>query len=843
MADRNRIIYACCDENRRNAVVDSALNGIDYLEVVDEPTQPVADRQRTLHVYFINTITAAISADNIIIEGGERIREINVIPNPVVNDKQLTLDVDTAGDFSMYTLRLVVSGNNHSPPPGIDPMLAAVAFSFKVHCPSDFDCKPEQICPPEPALIPQINYLAKDYASFRRLMIDRMALLMPKWEERNAADMGIALVELLAYVGDRLSYHQDAVATEAYLGTARSRISIRRHARLVDYYMHDGCNARTWVQVQVDTTQMTLSKTINFNGRDQATKLLTRSTNPATVIEPESRDYQDSVTSGSLIFELMEDAELFEDHNKLFFYTWGNRECCLPAGATRATLREHRPNLKTGDVLIFEEVKGPRTGAGGDADPTKRHAVRLVEVIHTEAGSPLVDPLFPDQQITHIEWTEADALPFPICISSITDLEHDKQYIEDVSVVRGNIVLADHGLSIEGKHIGNVPAVTLYSIPRDKTAYCQEPPRLPVTPRFRPTLSQGPVTQVGTYDSDAPATAAMAWSMHDVKPSISLTSTLDTDITPWSVEPRDLLRSNKFDPHFVLETQNDGTALIRFGDGLHGLKPRPSTDATPHEFTADYRVGNGIAGNIGVDSLVHIVTNQPNITAVRNLLPARGGVESESVEDVRKNAPQAFRTQERAVTQEDYAQVAERKAGIQDAEATFRWTGSWHTVFMTIDRQGGLDVDDDFKEEMVNHVEQYRMAGYDLNVDAPHYVPLQIEMQVCVKPEYFRSDVKQDLLDLFSNAITRDGQRGVFHPDNFSFGQTVCLSPLYAAAMKVPGVQSVHIRNFQRQNEITDPAPLDDGRLEMDRLEIARLDNDPNFAERGIFELQMGGGK
>ena len=59
------------------------------------------------------------------------------------------------------------------------------------------------------------------------------------------------LAELIAYVGDHLSYQQDAVATEAYLETARSRISLRRHALLVDYRVHDGCNARAWVRLQV----------------------------------------------------------------------------------------------------------------------------------------------------------------------------------------------------------------------------------------------------------------------------------------------------------------------------------------------------------------------------------------------------------------------------------------------------------------------------------------------------------------------------------------------------------------------------------------------------------------
>src|ERR1044072_4093137 len=81
-------------------------------------------------------------------------------------------------------------------------------------------------------------------------MLDRMTLLARDWQERSPADLGIVLVELLAYSADYLSYRQDAIATEAYLGTSRKRVSVRRHARLVDYFMHDGCNARAWLHIQ-----------------------------------------------------------------------------------------------------------------------------------------------------------------------------------------------------------------------------------------------------------------------------------------------------------------------------------------------------------------------------------------------------------------------------------------------------------------------------------------------------------------------------------------------------------------------------------------------------------------
>jgi hypothetical protein len=143
---------------------------------------------------------------------------------------------------------------------------------------------------------------------------------------------------------------------------------------------------------------------------------------------------------------------------------------------------------------------------------------------------------------------------------------------------------------------------------------------------------------------------------------------------------------------------------------------------------------------------------------------------------------------------------------------------------------------------MLAYVEPYRMAGYDLEADGPRPVALQLTMRVCVNPAYFRSDVKAALLEVFSNRDLPGGRRGLFHPDRFTFGQTVYLSPLYAAAQEVAGVDSVEIVAFGRMGS-TDPKPLQDGQLRLDRLEIARLDNDPNFPERGVFTLTMLGGK
>jgi hypothetical protein len=845
------MIYSCCDEQRREAVGKHAtLNGIDYLEVLDSERPLGSPRQRTLFVHLLKPVPVPTAA-NIMITGGERITPIKVewvdvasappaqataqektfftgLPDAA---KILVVRTNVAGDFSTYTLRLVTSPANLTPPKDFDRLLSRIDFSFRIECPSDVDCKPQRICVDPSPFEPDIDYLAKDYASFRRLMLDRMIQSMPGWNERSPADLGITLVELLAYVGDHLSYRQDAIATEAYLATARKRISVRRHARLVDYRMHDGCNARAWVQIQVSANGVQLPR---------GTQLLSQTPGfPALIPLPATAGTYDQVMrTQPVVFETMHDAKLFSDHNEMKFYSWGDQECCLPKGATRATLRKNLTALAPGDVVVFEEVLCPRTGRGEDADVRRRHAVRLVDVVADEGGNPLVDQLN-NTPITEIAWSDDDALPFALCISARTDPEHGKVFNDAVSVARGNIVLADHGRGIAAEPLGTVPKSKVFLTPEPGADRCEPRDRVAVPPRFRPTLAFAPLTQAAPYDPKAEpmisANAAMHWSLDAAMPSLELQRT-SPRADRWTAR-RDVLDSGAADTHFVAEVESDGSTTLRFGNDRQGMRP-DSGDV----FIATYRVGNGVAGKVGAEALAHAVTNQAGISLVRNPLPAQGGTEPETAMQVRTRAPFAFRTQERAVTPSDYAEVSERNAQVQKAAATFRWTGSWQTVFVTIDRAEGLPVDDAFEAEMRRHIEPYRMAGYDLEIDAPHFVPLEIDMQVCVKPEYFRSDVKAALVDLFSSNVLRDEQRGLFHPDNFTFGQTVYLSRLYAAAQAVQGVESVAISKFERQG-VADDRPLAEGRLDVDRLEIARLDNSRNDPDRGVFRLQVGGGK
>ena len=368
--------YRCSNEGRRQAVANQTtpkINGIDYLEVEVNGKEG----KSTLKVHFIFNLGSKgedLTKANVVIEGGVRVRNVEVDSlEPIDPDSNvLIVSVNSVGDFSTYTLCIVKSKTELFPPEGFDPQLSHVDFSFKIECPSEFDCRPERECPPEKLPEPEIDYLAKDYASFRRLMLDRLSVIMPDWTERNPADLQVALVEMLAYVGDNLSYFQDAVATEAYLGTARKRISIRRHARLLDYFMHDGCNARAWVCLEIDESITSMSLPGNR-------PLLTRGSDNSTLVDPDKLNA--FLTEGVTVFETMYPVTLHSAHNCIKFYTWNDTACCLPRGSTHATLLdENGLSLNAGDVLIFEEIRSPTTGREEDADPSHRHAVRLTAV-------------------------------------------------------------------------------------------------------------------------------------------------------------------------------------------------------------------------------------------------------------------------------------------------------------------------------------------------------------------------------------------------------------------------------------------------------------------------------
>jgi predicted phage baseplate assembly protein len=232
----------------------------------------------------------------------------------------------------------------------------------------------------------------------------------------------------------------------------------------------------------------------------------------------------------------------------------------------------------------------------------------------------------------------------------------------------------------------------------------------------------------------------------------------------------------------------------------------------------------------------------PVITAISNPIPASGGIDPETLDSIRQNAPYAFNIQNRAVTAADYGTMALRvEPTLQQAQGTFLWTGSWQTAFIAVEPQGTEAISAAQKTALIEGMDLYRMAGHDVDVDAPVYVSLEIVMSVCAEPGYLPADVQQAILQVLSTQPQPDGTPGLFAQSNFGFGQPVYLSPIVAAAQDVDGVSSVTVTTFQRQGQSATNA-VSAGVIYLQSLEIARLENDPNYPEHGILTVTVNGG-
>ena len=806
------MIAFCANKQRRNIVLRTrGLNGIDFAEIAGDPG---CGRQIAL-TFLKDARALRLGVANVAISGSPSVTVRRIQPATAADPLTVSVVLDEPGGFSPYTLQLVAGKGNSDPPDGIDPQLASVALSFKAGCATSGDCMDDTCCPTGLEAPPNISYLPKEFDGFRQAMLDRLAVLVPDWNERHAADPGITAVEVLAYAADRLSYQQDAVHTEAYLGTARSRISLRRHARLVDYRVGEGVNARVWINVQVGQ-QVEISKDTLFYPRVPGLN---------AVCSPATGDPARLAASGVPAFASLAAATCVPEQNRMEFYTWGDGGCCLPVGATSATLAGSFSSLTAGTVLLLEEVLGPLTGDAADADPRHRCAVRLVSAsIGDEEGRVRIDPAN-GTKITTITWRDEDALPFALCLSSVTDVTHGSVTLPAVSVARGNAVPADQGFWIN-ESIGTVPDLPATAV----NATCQTATGAALLfPRFRPTLSQAPLTFCTAFDPGVPASALTVQPATQAVPQIKLTA---SDNSRWIAE-RDLLEAGESDLVFVPEIESNGSVTIRFGDGQYGAAPE-----TGLALTARYRVGNGSSGNIGRDSIEHIVFGGVGVQSVRNPLPAAGGADPETPEHIRQYAPFSFQSQLRCVTADDYAAMAQTIPGVREARGTVRWTGSWYTAFTSIDTTSALTAG--FEESVAEVMEGYRMVGTDVEVEGAVRVGLRIALGICVGASHFPADVQRAVWKVLVTGDPIRGTKGLLDKTNFEFNETVYASPLIAAAQAVDGVQSVTLLRFERMNA---PATVPAALLQMGRLELPRCDNDPQHADLGMLTLTMEGGR
>ena len=362
------------------------LNGIEYLEVSDTeaPTRRCASARSSSGC--CDQPPARRSAPtNVSITGGERIADVGVewvapadgpaggrdartsSPGSTIRPPCWSCGPTSRGDFSRYTLRLVAGAGQRR-----------AARRASTRCSPRSSSRSRSSARPTSTAQPACDVPAGAGRPRRRsttsprtttpsaaLMLDRLSLLAPGLER--------------AHPGRRSASRWSSCwpTSPTSSPTARTRSRPRPtsappaaaprcagHARLVDYARARRLNARAWVAgLRRRRGRRARRRNAAAHAGRQASPDGRRAGQPRDIARrwrPARRRSRPSTTPC-----------LYGSHERFDFWTWGDAGCCLPAGATAATLVGDHPELQPGDVLVLAEVASPTTGIAADADPAQ----------------------------------------------------------------------------------------------------------------------------------------------------------------------------------------------------------------------------------------------------------------------------------------------------------------------------------------------------------------------------------------------------------------------------------------------------------------------------------------
>jgi predicted phage baseplate assembly protein len=251
---------------------------------------------------------------------------------------------------------------------------------------------------------------------------------------------------------------------------------------------------------------------------------------------------------------------------------------------------------------------------------------------------------------------------------------------------------------------------------------------------------------------------------------------------------------------------------------------------------SQYRHGGGGAGNVPAGKIQVLKSAIPYIDRVINLRRAEGGRDQESLDEAKMRAARELRAQQRAVTAEDYENLA-KKASRAVARVKCRAPGRADKALppgmlellivpAAFDAlQAGdvskLQIDQALRQTVVNYLDRYRLLTTTLRVREPTYMGVQVCAQI-VPGEYSQPDVvRTRVIDSLKNFITPLALGGSEEADweGWPFGRDLYVAEIYSLIQKVPGVKHVlEVRLNQRE---VFPSKEPSARGEEDRPEAA----------------------
>jgi uncharacterized phage protein gp47/JayE len=323
---------------------------------------------------------------------------------------------------------------------------------------------------------------------------------------------------------------------------------------------------------------------------------------------------------------------------------------------------------------------------------------------------------------------------------------------------------------------------------------------------------------LGTSDGSPNQLYALGES-HVVGGSISVSVTGPGGSTLWH-EVRTLATAGPVQRCFIVQRAADGTVSLLFGDGVSGAIPPKGSGLDQVEVHATYRVGGGPQGNVPAGT-----TFTSSISALRKVTaPAggTGGAEAESIAGARELAPRLFRAQDRAVTADDYVELALRTPGVGKARAVAL---NWNDVLLYVAPSGRVEQPPELlRRDLLAAFEGSRMTTSFLRVLGPEPADIYLKATVRAEPYFLQDDVHTAVTEATAALIAFDA---------IDFGQSLYLSRLYDALQSLPQVASLTVTQFSRTPEGGVDA---DGVIELEPFELARA----GYAE--TIQLVIDGG-
>jgi len=222
----------------------------------------------------------------------------------------------------------------------------------------------------------------------------------------------------------------------------------------------------------------------------------------------------------------------------------------------------------------------------------------------------------------------------------------------------------------------------------------------------------------------------------------------DGELTPiaWTQVP-EFSNSDRFDRHYTLDTATGEVAFgpsVRQSDGSVRQYGRIPEARREIRFTR-YRFGGGVAGNVPSGKIQMLKSAVPYIASVTNMRRSEGGRDQETLDEAKFRARREVRAQERAVTADDYAVLAQgasravarviciTPAQVSTAPANTLPPGMLEllvvpAVFDAV-RNGDLSklaLDPVLARQIETHLDPYRLLTTTVRVREPRYLGVKV---------------------------------------------------------------------------------------------------------------------